>query len=63
MVGGMICASARRIYGDVNGSPQGAFVLIGQFPAGHGLLVVMLAGMVQACCTFSAVLVRKLKGG
>jgi hypothetical protein len=39
----MICASARRIYGDVNGSPQGAFVLIGDFPAGKGLLVAMLA--------------------
>jgi hypothetical protein len=43
-VGGMTCASARRIYGEVNGSPQGAFILIGDFPAGRGLLVVMLLG-------------------
>ena len=45
MVGGMICASARRIYGEINGSPQGAFVLIGDFPVGgKALLVVMLMG-------------------
>ena len=44
-VGGMTCASATRLYGDLNGSPQGAFVLIGTFPAGPGLLIVMLIGM------------------
>lgn len=41
----MSCASARRIYGEVNGSPQGAFVLIGDFGYGKAVLVIMLLGI------------------
>lgn len=40
----MTCSSAINYNQELNGSPQGAFVLIGQIPAGTGLLVVMLLG-------------------
>jgi hypothetical protein len=40
----MTCASAAKLKGEQpnNSSPQGAFILIGDFPGGEGLLVVML---------------------
>eukprot|EP00026_Physarum_polycephalum_P008805 Phypoly_transcript_08906.p1 GENE.Phypoly_transcript_08906~~Phypoly_transcript_08906.p1 ORF type:complete len:371 (+),score=37.56 Phypoly_transcript_08906:174-1286(+) len=44
-VGGMTCASASRLTGEVNGSPQGAFILIGDFPGGDGWLLVMLLAL------------------
>lgn len=43
----MTCASASRSYGDVNGSPQGFFVLVGEFPVGgNGLLACLLASLI-----------------
>eukprot|EP00026_Physarum_polycephalum_P007737 Phypoly_transcript_07803.p1 GENE.Phypoly_transcript_07803~~Phypoly_transcript_07803.p1 ORF type:complete len:443 (+),score=73.42 Phypoly_transcript_07803:90-1418(+) len=44
-VGGMTCASATKLTDEQNGSPQGAFILIGDFPAGPVLLLVMLAAL------------------
>ena len=46
-VGGMTCATASRLSKNhPNGSPQGAFILIGDFPVGgKGLLVIMLLGI------------------
>ncbi|KAI9009758.1 hypothetical protein BC832DRAFT_385904 [Gaertneriomyces semiglobifer] len=46
-IGGMTCASASDLHeeGEFDESPQGAFVLIGQFPAGPALLVCMLLAL------------------
>ncbi|KAI9095576.1 hypothetical protein DFS34DRAFT_626466 [Phlyctochytrium arcticum] len=46
-IGGMTCASASRLHEDENleQSPKGAFLLIGTFPAGTGLLVILLLAL------------------